>query len=239
LPAFRCLIRPFPKRLDVTIPFLFYAVPDDAPEGPATVFTDRFWDDREHYVSPGVGLVYRSLEPYWGPLPPAGLGTLEGTPDQWENGIDYDAWRAGAFSGATCWPLVDNLSPVRVRQAQDVSLTPAVVQTVCSPIPIPWTLLAQVRGIIGCAGQNSDIVLTYDPVFNNWQGEDPSAPFGWGITMWCDPLDGWLLRFSQASVQSFTAINFTAPGPTLHWTWEIFFGPWLSCPGDFEIEVFG
>lgn len=106
-PAFTCMIMPFSDRLDVQIPWLFYAVSNNVPSGPATVFTDRFFDDRENWIPPGVGVVPHSLRPYFGPIPPLNtpLTPVVGSPDEWLHGLNYDAWVAGAYNSTPCVPL--------------------------------------------------------------------------------------------------------------------------------------
>jgi hypothetical protein len=110
-PAFQCLIMPFADRLDIKIPWLFYQVPNTNPGGINTVFTDRFWDDREHWIPPSIGVVPGSLAPYFGPLPPSDMpmSPVVGTPDQWLHGLSYAAWQANEYAGAPCWPINDFL----------------------------------------------------------------------------------------------------------------------------------
>ena len=96
-------IRPF-FNSDITIPVLFYAVPEENPSCYPTVFCDRFWDDREGWTNVGVGTVSKSLTVLRNPgsLPVA--GPIAGDPDWYVNGIDYDLWLAGGYpSTAACW----------------------------------------------------------------------------------------------------------------------------------------
>jgi len=115
------LIRPFYNRLDVELPFLFYSVPLDNPAGPTTVFTDRFWDDREHWLPPSVGVVPNSMRPYWGPIPGPQVGPLQGDPNQWIAGFNYDDWIAGRLGG-TCIPLQMPTVKVKIGQVQGVGV---------------------------------------------------------------------------------------------------------------------
>jgi hypothetical protein len=96
---------PFANRLDVKIPWLFYQVPSTFPGNIDTVFCDRFWDDKEHWIPDGVGVVPHTLKPYFGKIPPAVLGPLYGTADQWLNGLNYETWIAGGYASTPCWQV--------------------------------------------------------------------------------------------------------------------------------------
>jgi hypothetical protein len=111
------MIRPFPSRLDIEVPFLFYAVPDTNAGGPYTVFTDRFWDWREHWYPSGVGTVPGTFKVYFGQTPGPAVTPMQGTPDQWENGIDYDTWLAGGYP-ATAFPACTPVTQAKLRQQQ-------------------------------------------------------------------------------------------------------------------------
>jgi hypothetical protein len=106
----------------VQLPFVFYPVPWTNPAGPVTVFTDRFWDDREHWLPPGVGIVPFSMRPYFGPVPGPQVGVQQGTDDQWRSGLDYKTWIAGGYVGATCFRVPDVVISVRCKQAQQLSI---------------------------------------------------------------------------------------------------------------------
>jgi hypothetical protein len=124
LRAFTCLLRPFKDDLTKTIPWLFYATNTNV-SGPTTVFTDRFWDEREHWQSPSVGLVYGSTKPYFGPLPPATLQPLQGTADEWLNGVLYSVYSRGGYSNPNgCAPTKPVVGVLRLKQAQTLSTTP-------------------------------------------------------------------------------------------------------------------
>ena len=113
--AFTALIRPFYDNLKVTFPVLFYRVPKTNGVIPPTPFVDRFWDDRERWVSPGVGMVYDSFRPYFGEIPDTPPGPVVGTPDQWENGLSYYKWIAGEYSDPVgCWPVNPIPPPAKV-----------------------------------------------------------------------------------------------------------------------------
>lgn len=120
LRAWTALIRPFWDRLDITIPFIFYAVPDTNPDGPPTVFTDRFWDDRDHFYPDGVGVVPGSQKPYFGPVPPVTVGPLVGDLNSWIAGVSYADWTGGLIGSSPCWPLGPQPGPLRLRQKQRV-----------------------------------------------------------------------------------------------------------------------
>ena len=108
-PAFVCEIMPFAERLDVRVTWLFYAVPAGRQGNIDTVFTDRFWDDRDRWFPPGVGVVPNSLRPYFGPLPPPDLGPLFGTPDEWLNGLDFTVWQNNGYAETPCWEVSEYL----------------------------------------------------------------------------------------------------------------------------------
>jgi hypothetical protein len=124
LDAFTCLIRPFFDRPDVEVPFLFYKVPWTNPADLLTVFPDRFWDDRENYYPPGIGVVPNSLTPYFGPLPSPDVGPLVGDPAWWVQGLSYSAWQVGKYPDAACFPTYGphEYAMVRIRQKQAVYL---------------------------------------------------------------------------------------------------------------------
>ncbi len=119
------MIRPFFNNLAIEIPFLLYAVPWTNPGGICTVFTDRFWDERENWIPPGVGTVPGSAKPWFGARPAPTVGPLEGTPDQWANGFDYDVYLAGGYSGScvqACFPI----TRAPLQQAQEIQALPLV-----------------------------------------------------------------------------------------------------------------
>jgi len=121
LPGWTCRIRPFHDRPDVEVPWIFYRTAPSAPDGPPTVFTDRFWDDRERFIPPGVGVVPGSLKPYWGPLPPTTVRPLVGSPVEWVEGLSYERWIANGYVDPIgCWPVVQPNTIARIRQAQSI-----------------------------------------------------------------------------------------------------------------------
>jgi hypothetical protein len=99
------MIRPFADQPDLLFEYLFYRVYPNNPGGIATVFTDRFWDHREHWFPQGVGVLPWTLKPYFGPLPPPTLGTVYGTPEEWIHGLDYETYQSGGYNDVPCWPL--------------------------------------------------------------------------------------------------------------------------------------
>jgi hypothetical protein len=121
LTAFTCLIRPFRDRLDITFPWVFYEVPASNPDGPLTFLTDRFWDFKDHWVPPGVGVVPGTLRKYFGPLPPPTVKPLVGTAAEWANGLLYSKWIAGGYSNPNgCIDVLGQQTVAKVRQAQSV-----------------------------------------------------------------------------------------------------------------------
>lgn len=81
---------------------LFYAVPESNPSCYPTVFTDRFWDDRERWTNLGVGTVYRSHRPVLTHPEVPGLGPIFGTPAEFINGISLADVLAGRRVSVPC-----------------------------------------------------------------------------------------------------------------------------------------
>lgn len=126
------LIRPFYDRLDIEIPYIWYPIPEDAPGGPVTVFTDRWNDDKEHFWPFGVGVVPNSQKPYWGPLPSPALGPLVGDPSHWEFGFSYAAYLAGKYPvGPRCVTVPFASIVGKVRQSQQIG-PPTIVLSLVS-----------------------------------------------------------------------------------------------------------
>jgi hypothetical protein len=99
------------------VPYLLYAVPWTNPVGPHTIFTDRFWDWREHWEPLGPGTVPYSPHIWEGARPPVNPRAVLGTPDQWEHGIDYDQYIKGAYPGSS-WPACFPITRVKLDQIQ-------------------------------------------------------------------------------------------------------------------------
>jgi microcystin-dependent protein len=105
-PAFIGKIAPFFDRPDVLIDFIWYSVPVDNPVGPATVFNDRFWEERDGFYPLGPSTVPGSLKVYRGPVFGPEVTPLIGSPDDWLTGLSYDVWQAGGYSAfARCIPV--------------------------------------------------------------------------------------------------------------------------------------
>jgi hypothetical protein len=139
--AVQGLIRPFHDRLDIVVPYIWYPVPLTAPEGPVTVFTDRWYDDREHWVPPGVGVVPFSQKPYFGPVPDGTVLPLQGTPDQWVNGFSYADYLAGKYPvGTRCLTIRQKITVVRIREAQAVLIPAPRVPIVLQAQDVPTSL---------------------------------------------------------------------------------------------------
>jgi hypothetical protein len=96
-------IRPF-RDSDVEIDVIFYQVPASNPSCYPTVFTDRFWDDKDRWLNLGVGTVSRSMRPLLQRPLFIPNGPIVGTPDQFINGLSYEAWLAGAYPAGQCIP---------------------------------------------------------------------------------------------------------------------------------------
>jgi hypothetical protein len=120
LPAFVCRIKPFYDRPDIEIPYLFYRVPNTNPGDLLTVFTDRFWDEREHWFTSGVGVVYGSTKPYFGPLPNGDVTPLVADPSWFANGLSYAQWVSGGYPDDQCTPIYQpgDYAYPRIRQEE-------------------------------------------------------------------------------------------------------------------------
>jgi hypothetical protein len=108
LTAWTCLIQPFRDHPEIRIPFLFYKVPWSNPVLGPTIFTDRFWDEREHWLTNSVGVCYDTTRPWFGPIPAPTVGPQIGTADEWQNGLDYEKWINGGYGFNPCWPTDAN-----------------------------------------------------------------------------------------------------------------------------------
>lgn len=115
------MIRPFWDRLDIQIPYIWYAVPWTNPAGPTNVFTDRFWDQRDHWWNSGVGVVPNTQRPYFGKVPSGEITPLIGSRAQWVDGISHADFIAGRIPpGPLCVQIPDKVKVVRIRQAQAI-----------------------------------------------------------------------------------------------------------------------
>jgi hypothetical protein len=84
---------------------LFYATDSVQPLPFPTVFTDRFWDERENWHRTGPGTVLHSLKTLdFDPGHP-GVTAPVGDPDWFVNGLDFDRYQAGGYTPATCFPF--------------------------------------------------------------------------------------------------------------------------------------
>lgn len=92
-------IRPFPTRPAIEMDYLFYAVPWTNPGLLETCFTDRFWDHREHWIPPGIGTVPGSERRWSGAIPGPEVSELSDGPAVFTEGVDYDRWISGGYSG--------------------------------------------------------------------------------------------------------------------------------------------
>ncbi len=109
LTAWTALVAPFYDRPDITSPWLFYPAAHPYVPGPVTIFTDRFWDNLDHWVPNGPGTVPGSERPWFGPVPPAVLGPLVGSPGDWLNGLSYAQYLADGGSPLTpCAELIQD-----------------------------------------------------------------------------------------------------------------------------------
>lgn len=109
-PQWFARLYPFRDRPDISIPVLFYAVPEDAPHTPPTVFCPRWYEAIDGWVrlpdevgvgTPDIGRPKRTDRREWVVAPggynvPA-FGPVEGTPDQWARGTLYSEFLAGAY----------------------------------------------------------------------------------------------------------------------------------------------
>lgn len=197
MPAWTCLIRPFFDRLDFTVPWLFYPANPSMVAGPDTVFFDPFWEDRDHYAPPGVGVVPNSVRPYFGVVPPAKLGPVVGTADQWVNGVSFADLAGGLLPNYPCWQLGPSIPAVRARQKQRLTALPLVptrpwqrqsiqghVLMTCNVcpagVPAAYTMVAAGFGA-ACVALNGTWLLQPRPLANcTW--DDGAMPPTWTLT---------------------------------------------------------
>ena len=119
-PYFLGKIRPF-FNSNTEIPVVFYSVSEGNQSCHPTVFTDRFWDDRDGWTNIGVGTVSNSLTVLPGKQPTMPSGTPIGDPEWFVNGLDYEQWLSGGYPNAAhCCPLDDLTMAITV---EDVLLT--------------------------------------------------------------------------------------------------------------------
>jgi hypothetical protein len=135
-------------------------VPESNGSCHPTVFTDRFWDDRDGWLNLGVGTVSGSLKV--SPLPgpgPSGGGPIYGTPDQYINGLDYALWVTGGYpTGAPCLPWQVVSTPcVCLRPTTAVLFGPLMPSTPC-------ICLRPTTGIVITIGLNSAPCVCLRPV---------------------------------------------------------------------------
>lgn len=117
-------------------------MPESNGYGPPTVFTDRFWDQREGWWTGGVGVVPGTAQPYFGPIPAPTVGPLFGSDDQWINGLSYSAYQAGSYPSPPCVQLAAVVRTARIRQRQSL--------VIGQPVRI-WGAVAQQAQTVGTA----------------------------------------------------------------------------------------
>lgn len=112
-------MRIFRDRPDITIPYLFYSVPDTSPGGLPTVVYPNWWDNMhgDHW-DPEIGVVFETIRPYFGPVPSPGSVPLEG-PAAFVNGYLHSDYLAGRIPVGFCFPVV-KAEKTNLRQAQDI-----------------------------------------------------------------------------------------------------------------------
>lgn len=125
LPGWTALVQPFYDRPDIQIPIVWYQVPRGTEMGPPSFISDNWWDDRERFWPIGVGMVYRSMKPYFGPLPLYRAGQpLIGSPSDWSIGLSYaDYLKSGGSPSTPCVNVSPIAGKVKIRQGQLFSLT--------------------------------------------------------------------------------------------------------------------
>jgi len=97
----------------VSIPVIFYAVPETNPLVGSTCFVPRWWDYKDGYLRQGVGTDNR-WRIYRGTIPAIPVKPAEGKPEWWTHGMSYEVYLANGYSNTgpciTVPPLV--LNPV-------------------------------------------------------------------------------------------------------------------------------
>lgn len=192
------LIAPFFDRPDIQIPVIWYPAATPLTPGPPTIFTDRFYDFREHWLPLGPGTVPGSLQPYFGPLPQSVLGPQVGTSNDFAAGLSYAQYLAAGGSPLTpCAQVGAAWGPVKAPMV----IAPGSVAGVSAGDQL-------VFDCIRCAaGNRHDGVLTVSGVVS---GTRPAAPLnssfflgGIGACQWVSPAFAagaspptfaWLLR---------------------------------------------
>jgi hypothetical protein len=122
LDGWTATIHPFADNPTFGLPVVFYGVPASNPDGPASPFVDRFWDQRENWLPPGVGMDPTSFKPYFGPRPDATVRPLVGTADQWANGLSYAVWQAGGYSNPNgCVAVASQFAFAKMQEVESIT----------------------------------------------------------------------------------------------------------------------
>jgi hypothetical protein len=105
MPDWLGYVRPFHDRPDIRWPVLWSeALPDARPLPFPTVFTDRFWELREHFLPDNVGTDPEDMRVWKGAVPAAHTGLPIGTPAEFVQGLSYESWLAGAYASRVMDP---------------------------------------------------------------------------------------------------------------------------------------
>jgi hypothetical protein len=214
--AFTANIFPFADNPTFALPVLFYSVPASNPDGPASPFPDRFWDNRENWIPPGVGTDPTSFKPYFGPRPAPTVGPLVGSLDEWAHGLSYAKWLTGGYSNPNgCVQLIDRVTVGKSRQVQTIqSIAPpsrgvnqghqvlsgyamGVAQTCCPPLLPPVLYLT----IAGSGSSDGKYPLSFNPATSGWQTTNvvgACAAAGIKVSVGCDPATStWSLVYRK------------------------------------------
>jgi hypothetical protein len=72
------------------VPVVWFEVPETTPVFPYThIFPLRDWDKLDEWAEPTLGTKYTKSQPWQGPPDPCTCVGVQGSPEQWLNGVSY------------------------------------------------------------------------------------------------------------------------------------------------------
>jgi hypothetical protein len=198
-PGFTARIFPFADAPTVPIPVVFYAVPAANPDGPATPFVDRFWDNREGWLPLGIGTDPTSFKPYFGVRPGAAVGPLVGSAAEWSGGLSYARYLQGLYTNPNGCALVSaSLAPAKVQQKMGVvvvnQLDQWIAGTPCDPIAVPRFLRYSFGSVLGDLQTGW---LVWDSIALQWVSNVISTTLAFDAALALRPVGGsWSVLFN-------------------------------------------